>query len=190
MNAFNRAFMVLLALALACGGFFIFLLVSGLMSETFMTSPEFIQVSQFIRANSEVNAPAWLAGSLGTGIAGVILFIAELPLRKPRAKKMTLRDDPAGSVTVSLNGLRRLTEHVVGTLPGVERIEADARADQKGLSLDCHLQLSPETSAPTLAAEARELLNVALEQHIGRSPIRVDIHTQVGQPNNTRRRVR
>jgi hypothetical protein len=190
MNAFNRAFMVLLALALASGGLLVFLLVSGLMSDTFMTSPEFIRLAQDIHAYSEGTAPAWLAGSLGALVAGVGLFFAELPLKKPRAKHLSLRNDGAGAVTVSLNGLRRLTEHVIRTLPGVEQVQADARADQKGLSLECHLQVAPDTSAPTLAAEARELVSNTMEQHIGRPPIRVDIHTQVGQPTGIRRRVR
>jgi hypothetical protein len=190
MNAFNRAFMVLLALVLACGGLFVFLIVSGLLSDTSSTAPEYIRAYQYIKGYSESAAPMWLTGSLSAAVFGFVLFILELPLRKPRAKLLTLRNDAAGSVTVSLNGLRRLSEHVIGAIPGVERVETDARADIKGLSLDCRLQLAPDTSAPTLAAEVRESVSNAMEQHIGRAPVRVDIHTQVGQPAGIRRRVR
>lgn len=190
MNAFNRAFMVLLALALASGGLFVFLLVSGLMSDTFMTSPEYIRLAQWVRTTSEGADPLWMAGGLGAALVGLGLFFAELPLKRPRAKQLTLRNDAAGVVTVSLNGIRRLTEHVISTVPGVERVEADANADSKGLSLDCRLQLAPDTSAPDLAANVRELLAASLEQHIGRPPVRIDVHTQVGQPTGIRRRVR
>jgi hypothetical protein len=190
MNAFNRAFMVLLSLALAAGGLFVFLLVSGLMSDTFMTSPEYIRLAQFVRTTSEGADPLWMAGSLGALVVGVGLFFAELPLRKPRAKKLTLRTDAAGTVTVSMSGLRRLSEHVIGAVPGVERVQTEANADHKGLSLDCHLQLAPDTNAPDLAAEVRELVSSSMEQHIGRPPVRVDVHTQVGQPTGIRRRVR
>ena len=190
MNAFNRAFMVLLSLALAAGGLLVFLIVSGLLTDTFSTTPEYIRTYQYIRSYSEISAQWWLAGSLGATVVGVGLFFAELPLRKPRAKKLTLRSDAAGSVTVSMNGLRRLAEHVIATVPGVERVQTEADADNKGLSLDCHLQLAPDTSAPALAAEVRELVSNTMEQHTGRAPIRVDIHTQVGQPTGIRRRVR
>ncbi len=190
MNAFNRAFMVLLSLLLAAGGLFVFTIVSGLMTETSSTAPEYIRAYQYIRGYSDLAAPTWLAASLGAALIGVGLFVAELPLRKPRAKKLTLRNDAAGSVTVSMSGLRRLADHVISAIPGVERVQTEANADSKGLSLDCHLQLAPDTSAPTLAAEVRELVSNTMEQHIGRAPVRVDIHTQVGQSSGIRRRVR
>jgi len=191
MNAFNRAFMVLLSLALALAGLAVFVVTAGMVTtDTVSSPPEFVRAIQSIHSASEGAEPVWTGSSFGALLLGLILFIAELPLRRPRPKQLTLQSDASGVVTVSVNGLRRLSERVAGAIPGIEQVETDARVVGKQLNLDCHLQLAPETNAPDLAAAVRQALSASMEQHIGRPPARIDVHTQVGRPTAIRKRVR
>lgn len=191
MNAFNRALLLLLSLAVFLGGGLVFLVASGLATpDSAPGSPELSRLMGEIRIRSEGAEAAWLGGGAATAILGLALFILEAGVRRPAPKLMLLRSDPKGNVTVSLQGLRRLAEHEIGTIYSVERVEAVVRNHKKGLRLDCHLQLAPDANAPSVAAEVRERLMASLENHVGAPPDRINVHTQVGRPNTHRRKVR
>lgn len=187
MNLFNRLIVTLLAGLLTAGGAFVFGAAYGWPAASALQG---LPALLALRADL-VQLPAlWTAGG---GLACTLLGVVGLyfELRAPGQKPgMVIQRDKLGSLTVSLAGLRRLAEHVVADIPGVETVRADARATRDGVAYHCRVVLSPDSSSPDVAEEIRARLGAAVSHHLGRRAARIDIYTQVGQPQNTRKRVR
>lgn len=187
MHLFNRLVVTLLAALLAVGGAFVLGVSYGWPdTHTLRGMPALVRLVIALREHPALPVSASGMASLLLG-----LFVLYLELRVPdRNPGMVIQRDKHGSTTVSLAGLRRLAEHVIGEIPGVETIRADARESRSGVQYFCRVVLKPETSAPDIADEIRARLGTAVTHHLGRRAARIDIHSQVGTAPTTRRRVR
>jgi hypothetical protein len=192
MDLFNRLVVTALAAAAALGGGFVLVAVSGAV-----TAADLQQAPGLAPAATGLQA---LQGTdlLQTGAAGGLAVLAGLLLlflevRSPRrGRELLVGQDKLGAVTVSLAGLRRLAEHVVGEVPGVEAVAPEARLARGAVRFRCRVVIAPETNAPELAEEIRTRLSEAVRNHVGQpaSRTRIDIQTQVGQLPSARKRVR
>ena len=141
-----------------------------------------------MQGQPEVYRLHWLIGGSVATLLGLVGLVAEL--RPPRRDGFLLiQRDELGEVTVSLPGLRRLTEHVGRGIAGVAGVEARPRSAGKGLLLDCRVELAPDSSATTVSNEMREAVGAAIEHHVGTRPKRVDVHTHVGAASVSKKRI-
>jgi hypothetical protein len=189
MNLFNRLVTILLAVLLALAGVSgLVALGGGLTSGVLQEAPGLRWLEQLVR-ELPAGAAAWaMSGALLSLVAGLALLVLEL--RVPgRGRELMIRRDRLGCVSVSLAGLRRLADHVVGGVPGVEAVISEARQTRDGVTFRCRVVVEPEASTPELAAEIRSRVGEAVRRHIGQSVTRVHVHAQVGLLAN-RKRVR
>src|SRR5687768_15406235 len=144
------------------------------------------------RSIRELPGTGLLAAGLGGGVvmlAGLTLFAYEV--RGPRERReIVIKADRLGRVSVSLSGLRRLADHVITEVPGVEAAVSDARPARDAVRFDCRISLKPEASAPELAEEIRMRLGAAVQQHTGLQASPIHIHSQVGMRAIDKKRVR
>jgi hypothetical protein len=190
MNVFNRLVMLVVAVGIIVGG----VVTMGGAGE-WLPAAGFEPIRPLVDyvsglAELDGDRSLWaMVGGLLTSLAGFLLLFLEL--RAPRyAHDLLLRKDKLGAVTVSMSGLRRLTEHVVSGISGVEDVSAEARRTREGVSLRCRVVVKPEASAPQLAEEVRQQLGSAVRHHIGQPASQIDVHAQVGALANSRKRVR
>jgi hypothetical protein len=193
MNLFNRLLAILVAGCLLLAGLLGLAGVSGLAD-----GPEVEQAGHLLGLANAADALRHLPGVgslwVGVGAAGLTLLgLALLALEvRParRGPELLLQRDRGGVVSVSLHGLRRLADHVVAGVPGVETVVSEARPTRKGLDFSCRIVLLPESSAPDVADTIRARLDAAVRQHTGLPASRIDVHTRVDGAAITRKRVR
>lgn len=190
MNLFNRLVVVLLALALALGGALVLVCAAGLLPP--VATAQVPALARFSGQLLELTGMARLWVTAGSGSAALVgALVLFLEARDPgRVRELVIHRDGEGEVAVSLAGLRRLAEHVIGKLDGVERVVSLVRPTRKGLLFDCRLQVRPDTNSRLLAEEVRGHLSAAVENHIGQPVYRIHVRTQIGTPTLNRRRVR
>lgn len=179
MNVFNRLLGILVAALLVTGG------ILALQGGLFGVPPALLARVPELEGHT-----LWLvpSGALML-VAGLTLLVLEL--RSPRrGAQIVLRDDKLGSVTVSMQGLRRLADHVIGEIPGIEAVRSEARRTRHGVVFHCRLAVKPDSSAPDLANEIRSRLGSAVLYHIGQPASKIHIHSQVDSGALARRRVR
>ena len=179
--AFNFLLAVLLAALLLLGGAAV-----AIAASTGWLSPASLQETPGLRWLGDALS-GWtgyhpLGAGLFGGLAAVLgLCLLILELRAPRrGRDVTIRRDKLGSVSVSLTGLRRLAEHVISEIRGVETVMAEAHPGRDGVSFACRIVVAPDVSTPELAEQIRVRLAEAVLNHLGQPVARVHIHTQVG----------
>jgi hypothetical protein len=192
VDLFNRLLATLLAILLIAGGALLLAASAGwLTPESLGQAPGLVPLVAGLRELPGMGMFWTAAGSIAAVLAGSTLLALEL--RPPRAgRELLISRDKFGAVTVSMAGLRRLAEHVIRGIEGVEAVASEARRTRKGLEFHCRVAVAPEANSVQLAGEMRERLASAIQNHLGREdhPVRIDIHTQVGALAPTRRRVR
>jgi len=179
MNVFNRLLGLLLA---------VFLLGSGIaaIQGGLFGVPQPLQD----RVPELAGHALWLIpGGAVALLAGLVLGVMELRVPR-RGTHLLLREDKLGTVSVSMQGLRRLAEHVIGEIPGIEAVSSEARRTRNGVVFHCRLAVKPDSSTPDLANEIRARLGSAVLYHIGQPAAQIHIHTQVDSGALVRRRVR
>lgn len=191
MELFNRLLVTLLACCTAAGGAFVLAVAGGMVGPDALEQAPALQsaVAGLQGLSGWSAAVGSGAGAAAIGL-GLLLLVLELRPSK-QGGQVTIREDRLGSVTVSLQGLRRLADHVVRELPGVEGVLSDARNTGKGVRFACRVVVAPEVSTPDLSEQIRERLGEAVRNHIGQpaSLTRIDVQAQVGSLQQDRKRV-
>jgi hypothetical protein len=190
MNVFNRLVMIIVAVLIIVGGV---ITMGG--AGHWLPASGFEPVRPLVElvnglAELDGNRSLWtMIGGLLAALGGLALLFLEL--RVPRhGRELLLHQDKLGSVTVSVPGLRRLADHVVGGVTGVEEVVSEARPTREGIAFRCRVVLKPESSTPRVAEEIREQLGNAVRHHTGQPASSIDVHAQVGALAKSRKRVR
>lgn len=190
MNLFNRLLGAVIALKLMMLGILLGAVVLGWVTAFNLGVPlAFATALDEYMAGPGFRYTWGPVGAVTTLVAGFALLVAEVRVPRP-PREVVLKEDRLGSVAVSLPGLRKLAEHVVGEVAGVEAVHAQARHTRNGLHFRCRIQVKPEVSTPDLAEEVRARLSGAVENHVGQTPARIDILTSVQALQAPPRRVR
>jgi hypothetical protein len=190
MDLVNRLIVTLLAVAMVIAGGFVVGATAGWLAPAALAqSPELARLAVSLQDLPGMTS-FWMGAGGGTALAaGLILLWLEVRPRR-RERVLVLQRDRTGEVTVSLIGLKRLADFVVGELPGVETVSSEARAGREGVQFNCRLQVKPDANTPALADAIRNRLSSAVEAHVGLPATTIHIHTRVGDPSNGKRRVR
>lgn len=186
MNVFNRAAMIVVAALMIVAGAFVFSQAYGWPALTALEPfPWLLQLGQFLR--EQPAGYVTVSGIVGALLGLVLMY---LELRAPgEPTSQVILADRTGVVTVSLAGLKRLAEHVVSGIPGVEVCRAETRRRRSEVDFRCRVVLKTDASAPEVGTEVRDRLTSSILHHTGTSPGRIHIHTQVGTAPQSRRRV-
>jgi hypothetical protein len=111
-------------------------------------------------------------------IALMLLFL-EVTVRARTPRRITLKEDAFGRITVALDGLRELTEREATQVPGVNTARSQVAEDTKGLKINCRVSVDPASSIPDMTQELRDRLKAAVEHHVGLPVAEVSVDTQV-----------
>jgi hypothetical protein len=126
-------------------------------------------------------------------VVALILLILEVAVRARTPRRITLKEDAFGRVTVALDGLRELTEREANQVPGVNTARSKIAEDTRGLKIGCRVSVDPTSSIPDMTQELRDRLKAAVEHHVGLPVMEVSVDTQVAPlaapPRRRRRRV-
>lgn len=190
MNIFNRLLVILASLIALVASAAVLLVTLGVFSPTDLApSPWFVdRLEPFTQVDGTTQA--WTVGICAAVIvASIVLLVAELrpPAREPR--RLLVRQDDRGQVTVSRDSVRDIVNWEAGHTDGV--MEADSRLgeDAAGLRILCRVALDPEASAPEVAETLQRRIKQSVEHHIGRAVSEVSVATQLS-PLDERRRLR
>lgn len=190
MDLLNRLIVTLLAIMLVTAGGFVVGASSGWMpASTLGQAPALARLAVTLQDVSGMTSFWVSAGGGGSLVLGLVLLWLEVRPRR-RERLLILQRDKIGEVTVSLVGMKRLADFVIGDLPGVEAVASEARANGEGLQFRCKLVVKPDANTPALAETIRTRLSSAVETHVGLPATTIHIHTRVGELSNGKRRVR
>jgi uncharacterized alkaline shock family protein YloU len=136
-------------------------------------------------------------GTLTVGVCMVLIVLALLLLflelrpgpREPR--RITLKDDDLGRVTVALDGLRELVDREASRVEGVVRVRSQVEQEPPGLRIACRVSVDPASSVPDMTQALRERVKTAVEHHVGLVVSHVSVDAQVAPlaTNQRHRRV-
>jgi len=130
-----------------------------------------------------------IAIAAGLLVLALVVLIAELML-PARNKKITIKEDDLGRVTVSENGLRRLVDREAALVPGVMEVRSELSDSKQGLRVKSRVSVDPGSDAPELTDAVRDRIKGALERHLGRvAEVAVDAQIEP-LDRKKRRRVR
>lgn len=190
MDLLNRLIVTLLAVTLVIAGGFVVGASSGWMPATALAqAPGLARLAVSLQDLPGMTSFWTSVGGGGSLVVGLVLLWLEVRPRR-RDRLLILQRDKTGEVTVSLVGMKRLADFVIGELPGVETVVSEARAARGGLQFRCNLLVKPDANAPALAEAIRARLSSAVEAHVGVPATTIHIHTRVGELSNGKRRVR
>jgi len=187
MDLFNRWLVTLLAIAAAAASCFVVAAIAGWVAPSALP-PAFPVLGSWVSALQENADPITLASAVGVAVVAFGLIGIEWLVPAGR-RRVVIQRDELGSVTVSLPGLRRLANHVIGEVAGVETVVSEALPTRDGVAFNCRIVVKPDANTPELAQVVRERLETAIRSHTGRPVTRVHVHTQVGR-GELRKRVR
>jgi uncharacterized alkaline shock family protein YloU len=125
----------------------------------------------------------WTVGvTLALVLVALVLLFLELRVRPRAARRITLKEDALGRVTVALDGVRELVDREAGRVAGVTRARSEVEEDDKGLRIVCRISVDPESSVPDMTQELRERLKTTVEHHVGLAVTQVSVDAQVASP--------
>jgi hypothetical protein len=124
-------------------------------------------------------------------VVAVLLLVLELRQGPRETRRITLKDDELGRVTVAMDGLRELANREAVQVAGVTRARSQVEEDSPGLRISCQVSVDPAISVPEMTASLRERLKAAVEHHVGLSVTQVSVDARVAPlaSNQRHRRV-
>jgi uncharacterized alkaline shock family protein YloU len=124
-------------------------------------------------------------------VLAVLLLVLELRPGPRQARRITLKDDELGRVTVALDGLRALADREASRVEGVVKARSQVEQEPPGLRIACRVSVDPASSVPDMTQTLRERLKTAVEHHVGLKVSQVSVDAQVAPlaTNQRHRRV-
>jgi len=117
--------------------------------------------------------------TLALVLVALVLLFLELRVRPRAARRITLKEDALGRVTVALDGVRELVDREAGRVAGIRRARSEVEEEERGLRIACRISVVPESSIPDMTQELRERLKAAVEHHVGLPVTQVSVDAQV-----------
>jgi hypothetical protein len=181
MNVFNRLVIVLLALALLVAASAVLLTTAG-VAQPAQAAPAgqwFVdRLTPFAQLDPSLSG--WALGVCAALIiVAVVLLVAELRVRSRANRRLTLKEDDLGRVTVALDSVRELVDHEASRVAGVNRARSEVRSEPTGLHIACRVSVDPTSSLPDMTSELRARLKAAVEHHVGLAVTEVSVDAQV-----------
>ncbi len=190
MNVFNRALLIVLALAVLIATTAVLITTLGWLEPAQLAPAGWLRERLEPFAALDAADQRWtVAGCLALVILGLLLLYLEVRPPPPGERRLLLKEDGLGRVTVARDGVQELARREAGRVPGVMEARAKVEEERDGLRILGRLSVHPDVSLPALSQEVQERVKSAVEHHLGRPVATVKLDTQLA-PLDGRRRVR
>jgi hypothetical protein len=178
---FNRLLIIVLAIVMLVAAGAVLLTALGLVQPANMAPAGSWFVDRLVPfAQLEPPLSVWTVGvSLALVVLALLLLMLEVWPRSRAQRRITLKDDEIGRVTVALDGVRKLVEREAGRVGGIERARAHVELVPTGLQLACQILVDPSCSVPSMTDELRQRLKASVEHHVGLTVTQVSVDAQV-----------
>jgi hypothetical protein len=188
---FNRLLIILLGIAVLVTAGAVLLTTLGVIDPAQLGSagPWFVDRLVPFTQLDPTSRAVTLGVCLALMVLALLLLFLELRQGPRGARKVTLKEDALGRVTVTLDEVRRLADREAGQVPGVTSARSHVETEPPGLSISCRVSVDPAGSIPDMTDELRERLKAAVEHHVGLAVTHVSVDAQVS-PTATNRRHR
>ncbi len=181
MTLFNRVLIIVLALGLLVASGAVLLTALGVIQPV-QVAPAGLWFEDRLAPFTQLDPTlrSWTVGvCLLLLVIALVLLILEVSVRARTPRRITLKDDAFGRVTVALDGLRELTEREASQVAGVNTARSQVAEDAKGLNIACRVSVDPAISIPDMTQELRDRLKAVVEHHVGVPVTQVSVDTQV-----------
>lgn len=189
MNILNRVLVILFTLLVIAASSLVLAVTLELVAPQRLGVP---LLSDVLEPFAELQPPPQtvaIAIAAGLLVLALVVLIAELT-PPARGKKLTIKKDDLGRVTVSENGLRRLVDREAALVPGVMEARSELYESKQGLRVKSRVSVDPGSDALQLTDQVRDRIKGALERHFGRvAEVAVDAQIEP-LDRKKRRRVR
>ena len=187
MNALNRILVIIGDLImLAVLVLFVLLTVGALAPEAIVPSPS---LAAQLRGLLPVASPARVAAIAAAAalfFLGLVLLYYELRRADAGERQVTVSDDAAGRVTVSLDGLRELASREARALPGVRAASSRIMDSGRAIRVSERVVVAPGASMPDVTRAVQTRVKEVVEHAVGRPVSEVRIHADVARPDQER----
>ncbi|HEX5385625.1 MAG TPA: alkaline shock response membrane anchor protein AmaP [Gemmatimonadales bacterium] len=127
-----------------------------------------------------------------TAVIAALVFLLALAfawfeLRPRSGRRLVIKDDDLGQVTVARDSVREIAIHEARRVPGVRDVRARVSGAADGFRIEQHVTVDPSVSVPELARALQARVKQAVEHHIGRPVAQVDVETRLARPAPRRR---
>ncbi|MBV9578673.1 MAG: alkaline shock response membrane anchor protein AmaP [Chloroflexi bacterium] len=191
MGVFNRLLIILLALVVLVAAGAVLLTALGVIQPAQIAASS-VWVADHLAPYSNLD-PTRMGWTIGICVVlmvlAIVLLVLELRVRRG-ARRITLKEDELGTVTVALDGVRELVDREAGQVAGVKSAHSHVEQQPQGLRIECQVAVDPASSVPDLTRELRERLKTAVQHHVGMTVTEVSVDAQVAPLVVPRRRRR
>jgi len=186
MNILNRVLAILFTLLVIAASSLVLAVTLELVAPQRLRVP---LLSDVLEPFAELQPPPQtvaIAIAAGLLVLALVVLIAELT-PPARDKKLTIKEDDLGRVTVSQNGLRRLVDREAALVPGVMEARSELDESKQGLRVKSRVSVDPGSDLQQLTDQVRDRIKGALERHFGRVA-EVAVDAQIEPLNRKKRR--
>ena len=180
MAAFNRVLIILLALVVLMTASAVLLTTLGVIQPT-QVAPAGAWFVDRLMPFSQLGHTTWrrtVVISLALIVLALLLLLVGLREGTRAARRLTLKDDALGRVTVTLDGVRRLANREASRVAGVTGARSQVKKEAPGLRISCRVYVDTARSVPDMTQELRKRLKAAVEHHVGLAVTRVCVDAQ------------
>ncbi len=184
MNTFNRILGIVLAVAVMAAAVGLFLVAANVVTPG--------QLGPFGRAAFLFDWTGQSAAvQLGAGLAflaGLLLFLAEVGTWGRRERRVLIRHDEMGKVSMDVDGIEELVRREARRIGGVLGIRSRVDENKEGLQIVEWVTVAPDASVPELSRELRERTKNVVERYVGRPvrEVRVDARLAPAEKRRSR----
>ena len=178
MNVFNRVLIVLFAVLLLVASGAVLLGAVGVISLS--------SIGERVVGLTELDRGRAFAAGVPLFILGLLLLYWELRPRSFGSRRLTLKEDGLGRVTVARDGVNELVEHEAAQVSGIVGARSRIVNGEAGLRIDCRVSVDPTESLPERTEELRERLTRAIDRCLGKTVEQVNVEAQVAHSNGRR----
>jgi hypothetical protein len=178
MNVFNRILAILIAAAVMTGAVVLFLVAANTLTPG--------QLGVF---GPVVNLFDWAgqpgavqAGATAAFLLGLLLLIAELRRGDRREKRVTIKHDEMGIVSVDLAGIEELVSREARRVGGVQDVRSRVGETKNGLEIVERVSVAPDANVPEVSRELQERTKQVVEHHVGRPVSEVRVDARLARP--------
>jgi hypothetical protein len=186
---FNRILIVLLSVITIIGTGAVLLTTLGVLHPE-QAAASGSRVAERLVQFQQLDSSTWrwtVLICLAIILVALLLLVFELVPGRRAPRRITIKDDKVGRVTVALDSLRQLADHEASLIPGVVRASSQVAEQPPGLSIACRISVDPSKSVPDMSEKLRERVKTSVEHHVGIAVTQLSIDTRVATPATNRR---
>lgn len=188
MNVFNRLLVILADLIVLAGAICVLLVITGAYTPgEIAPTPWFLDR---LRPYATLDPTTWnwtLGICIAILVVGLLLLIAELWPGSREPRRLLVKQDGIGAVTVARESVREIADWEAGRVEGVMESASQVTDGSNGLLIHCRLSLAPDASAVEVTQQVQDRVKAAVEHHVGRHVSQVAVDSQLASLSDGRR---